>query len=183
VSVLITGFQPFGEVLSNPSEQIAEFFGGITLPVVQNKAFEIVKHRVQQINPTAILMTGLGRGSEKLQLERIAINLDDYPIPDNEGNQPREQKIILTGPAAYFSTLPIQVIHQALSAQSIPVQFSLSAGSYLCNHLFFQVMHFLSENQMTIPAGFIHIPDKMTPEELQSAFSTILSVISEELYR
>lgn len=105
-----------------------------------------------------------------IRLERIAINLDDYAIPDNEGNQPREEKIVQNAPDAYFSTLPLRNYYEKLCDAKIPVHYSLSAGSYLCNHLFFQVMHYLHQQNRTIPAGFIHIPETMDLSTLITAF-------------
>lgn len=175
MSQLITGFEPFGGMSYNPSEEVAKHFRGFSLPVVRYKSFELVKEVILKKKPTVILMTGLAKESEAIRLERIAINLDDYSIPDNEGNFPREEKIIPDGPAAYFSSLPIRELYQSLHEQSIPVQVSLSAGSFLCNHLFYQVMHFLSQKQWNIPAGFIHLPDNMPKDILIRAFERILA--------
>lgn len=173
MSILVTGFQPFGGFEVNPSEQIAHFFGGISLPVVRYKSFQVLMEAYQDLQPDAIIMIGLAGCSEMIRLERIAINLDDYQIPDNEGNQPKEERIISNAPDGYFSTLPLKKIYDKLANQQIPVQFSLSAGSYICNHLFFQVMHYLTQNQIRIPAGFIHIPDQMTIDQLQHAFTLV----------
>jgi pyroglutamyl-peptidase len=176
--ILVTGFQPFGDFLANRSEQVAQIFGGISLPVVRTKSFDVFRERFQSLSPEAVIMIGIAGGSDKIRLERIAINLDDYSIPDNDGNQPIDQRIIPDAPDAYFSTLPLRKIFEALTDQQIPVQLSLSAGSYICNHLFFQVMHFLAHQNDKIPAGFIHIPDIMDLEILKKAFEIVIAQIS-----
>jgi pyroglutamyl-peptidase len=163
MSTLISGFQPFDGAIINPSEIVSAHFGGISLPVVRQKAFDALLEAFHRLNPDAILMLGQAGGTDHIRLERIAVNLDDYSIPDNEGNQPKEEKVILDAPDAYFSTLPLRRIFDQLTFCKIPVQFSLSAGTYICNHLFFQVMHFLHRQKINIPAGFIHLPPTMEP--------------------
>jgi pyroglutamyl-peptidase len=181
MSILVTGFQPFGDFSTNLSEQVARLFDGISLPVVRTKSFDVFRDMFLILNPEAVIMVGIAGGSDKIRLERIAINLDDYPIVDNEGNQPIDQKIIKDAPDAYFSTLPLRKIFENLNAHQIPVQFSLSAGSYLCNHLFFQVMHFLALQNNKVPAGFIHIPPTMEIEILKNAFEIVSSEIRKSL--
>jgi pyroglutamyl-peptidase len=181
MSILVTGFQPFGDFSVNPSEELARHFGGISLPVIRTKAFDTFKEAYLTRYPEAVLMIGIAGGSYKIRLERITINLDDYSIPDNAGNQPIDEKIVTSAPDAYFSTLPLRKIVEELDAHKIPVQLSLSAGSYLCNHLFFQVMHYLSQQKRKIPAGFIHIPDTMEKEILHHAFDIILGILQNSL--
>jgi pyroglutamyl-peptidase len=174
MSIVISGFQPFGNFAINLSEQVALHFGGISLPVVRYKSFDILKETIHVTNPLGVIMIGIAGGSDKIRLERIAINLDDYSIPDNEGNQPKEEKIIHNAPDAYFSTLPLRIYEEKLRQVDIPVQYSLSAGSYLCNHLFYQVMHYISEQKRNIPAGFIHIPETFDLRSLITAFDIII---------
>ena len=176
MKTLLTGFQPFGGSLQNPSGLLAKHFGGIVLPVVRQKSFDILMESFEIIKPDAILMLGQAQGIEQINLERIAINLDDYSIPDNDGNQPKEEKIIKDAPDAYFSTLPLGLIHAKLTNHQIPNRYSLSAGTYICNHLFFQVMHFINSNQKNIPAGFIHIPVNMEWECMRKAVQLTLSL-------
>ena len=90
--------------------------------------------------------------------ERVAINIDDYAIPDNAGNQPKGEPIVTGGPVGYFSTLPIEPIVGQLKQADIPAEISNSAGTYLCNHLFYSVMHELAINEQAISAGFMHLP-------------------------
>jgi pyroglutamyl-peptidase len=90
--------------------------------------------------------------------ERVAINVDDARIEDNEGNRPIEQTIVPDGPAAYFSTLPIQGMVEAMLERGIPASISNTAGTFVCNHLMYFVLHYLAQNQQNLPAGFIHLP-------------------------
>jgi pyroglutamyl-peptidase len=90
--------------------------------------------------------------------ERVAINVDDFRIPDHAGNQPKGEPIVEGAPVGYFSTLPIYKIVERLKAANIPAEISNSAGTYLCNRIFYRVMHFIAEEQLPIRAGFIHLP-------------------------
>jgi len=177
---MLTGFQPFGKDSINPTEQLAECFGGIVLPVVRYDCFEIFKHYFEIRKPKAVIMLGMAGGNKDIQIERIAINLDDYSIPDNQNNQPMNESVVPKAPTAYFSSLPIQSILNRLSEEKIPVRYSLTAGSFICNHLFFQVMHFLETNHLNIPAGFIHFPHPDMEWEIKKRS---LSVIVDEVDR
>ena len=181
MKILVTGFHPFGDDSVNPSELVAKNFGGFSLPVVRGKCFESFKVVFQKINPSAILMLGQASGSQEIRLERIAINLDDFRIPDNEGNQPKEETILPNGPAGYFSTLPLSKIYRILNKKQIPVQYSLSAGTYVCNHLFYRVMNFLTNENRVIPAGFIHIPPDWEITELIKAIKEVVQVIRRDI--
>lgn len=180
MKILVTGFHPFGDDKVNPSELVAFHFGGLSLPVVRGKCFESFREEYQKIKPNAIIMLGQANGTQEIRLERIAINWDDFRIPDNEGNQPKEEIILPYGPGGYFSTLPISEIFRKLSEKQIPVQCSLSAGTYVCNHLFYRVMHFLSLENQGIPAGFIHIPPDWEMTILIKAIKEVVQVIESE---
>lgn len=179
MSILITGFKPFGGAETNPTELLANHYKGQTLPVVRGLAFETLLEAFERVNPTAILMLGQASCTDHIRLERIAINLDDYPIPDNAGNQPKEEKIIIDAPDAYFSTLPLRTIFDELQKHGIPVELSLSAGSYLCNHLFFQVMHFVKGLKRNIPSGFIHVPPMMERKTMIQAIDIAIQNINQ----
>ena len=183
MKILLTGFQPFGEDKFNPTESLALHFGGFSLPVVQKKCFTRWKELYENSLPDAIVMLGQAGGSSEIRLERIAINLDDYSIPDNEGNLAKEEMIIPSAPAGYFSTLPLSQIYRILKAEDIPVQYSLSAGTYICNHLFFQVMHYLTQSEKKIPAGFIHVPPSMEFKILSRMIELIQSLLEDFVKR
>jgi pyroglutamyl-peptidase len=171
--ILLTAFEPFGGQSINASQQVAralqsERFEGaqlelLELPVERFKALDILFGAMKRSQPDIIIALGEARGRTAITPERVAINLDEYPIPDNAGNQPREDPIFKDGPTAYFSTLPIVAIKTALEQKSIPAAISNSAGTYLCNHLFYGVLHHLEKTGTQAKAGFIHIP--LFPEQ------------------
>lgn len=129
---------------------------------------ELVFDAISRFQPDIILLLGEAGGRFAIAPERIAINLDDFPIPDNAGNQPREERVVESGPAAYFSTLPLVEIQAALREKGISVALSNTAGTYVCNHLFYRVMHHLVQTKNPAQAGFIHIP-VCSPANLDSA--------------
>ena len=165
--LLLTAFEPFNGEIINPSLEIARaiermgFLGAqvevVELPVAL-QASEITIQHINQSKPDVVLM--LGEAGRRLGVtpERVAINLDDFPIPDSAGNQPQSEPIIAQGPVGYFSSLPLDAIVTQLKAAHIPAQISNSAGLYLCNRLFYSVMHQIATEQWPVRAGFIHLP-------------------------
>ncbi len=168
MKILVTGFEPFGESSINPSQMLVEslsesdfedvMFIKAVLPVDQARAPEEIKRLIKQHNPEALIAFGLAMGRAKIALERVALNLRDFRIPDNQGVTITDKPIHSDGPAAYFSTLPLQTILSALLAAGIPAEISLSAGAYLCNLVFYTSMHTLDAIHSHVPAGFIHLP-------------------------
>ena len=166
--LLLTAFEPFGGQALNASLETARALQGrhfegaqievLALPVVRWRAPQLTIDALARFEPDFVVLLGEAGGRTEITPERVAINLDDYPIPDNAGNQPREKTIIEDGPAAYFSTLPLLRIQTALQNHRVPAAISNSAGTYLCNHLFYHVMHHLSETQSATRAGFVHVP-------------------------
>ena len=124
-----------------------------------------------------VVMLGIAANRDEITPERIAINVDDYEIPDNAGNQPCDEPVIPGAPAAYLSTLPIKRIVTALSAANIPAEVSNSAGTYLCNHVSYAMLHHIERTGAPCRAGFIHIPQmaEAVPEGSPSLpFSTLV---------
>ncbi|SKC30915.1 Pyrrolidone-carboxylate peptidase [Photobacterium piscicola] len=164
--ILMTGFEPFGGESINPALEAVKLLDGVVLnngiivahqvPVTRFKAIEVVIEAIKYHQPDYVITVGQASGRAAITPERIAINMDDFRIADNDGNQPIDQPIIMNGPNAYFSTLPIKAITQALQQQGIPCQVSNTAGTFVCNHLFYGVQHYLRYTQ--ISHGFIHIP-------------------------
>ncbi|PST89585.1 pyroglutamyl-peptidase I [Photobacterium sp. NCIMB 13483] len=164
--ILMTGFEPFGGESINPALEAVKLLDGVVLnngiivahqvPVTRFKAIEVVIEAIKYHQPDYVITVGQASGRAAITPERIAINMDDFRIADNDGNQPIDQPIIMNGPNAYFSTLPIKAITQALQQQGIPCQVSNTAGTFVCNHLFYGVQHYLRYTQ--IGHGFIHIP-------------------------
>lgn len=166
--LLLTAFEPFGGETINPSMVAAEriqsidFPGALMriarLPVDRYRAVDNVLDLIRSGHPDVVIMLGEAGGRFRINPERIAINIDDFRIPDNAGNQPRDEPIIEGGPAGYFSTLPIRAITERITRAHIPAAISNSAGAYLCNRVFYCVMHTITVERLPIRAGFIHLP-------------------------
>lgn len=168
MKILLTGFEPFDNSPINPSEQIVHILAGEFIPDVQLATavlpVDLVQgpttllHTLEDAQPEAILCLGQARRRSVLSIERVAINLLDFRIPDNAGNQVKDQPVVTSGPAAYFTTLPVYEILDTLKANGIPSELSLSAGAYLCNQITYVLLHHLQSRGLRIPAGFIHLP-------------------------
>ena len=162
--ILLTAFEPFGGDTVNPSLQILEALAGrndvdiLTVPVTFRDAAQTVLDHLP--GHEAVLLLGLAKGRSGITVERVAINIDDAPIPDNAGDRPVDEPIREDGAPAYFATLPVKRIVENLRNAGIPASVSNSAGTYVCNHLMYSVLHAL--HKTGIPAGFIHVP--ATPE-------------------
>jgi pyroglutamyl-peptidase len=166
--LLITAFEPFGGEKINPSLEAVRRIGKspfqdlsvetAELPVDRYRAVEIALELLRVKRPDVFIMLGEAGGRYRINPERVAINVDDFRIPDNAGNQPRDEPIVGDGPAAYFSTLPIRAIANRLNEANIPASISNSAGAYLCNRLFYSVMHTINVERFDMKAGFIHLP-------------------------
>jgi pyroglutamyl-peptidase len=180
--VLLTGFEAFGPSLNvspglNPSwmavqtlhdEKIAGArIVAAQLPCTFAGSSEKLGRLLQAHQPTVVISVGQAGGRAAIGLERIAINLNDAPIPDNEGRQPIDQPVVTGGPPAYFSTLPLKAMLHSLQAEGIEAHVSQTAGTYVCNHTFYALMHALaaSDEKQDAPAwpnsvraGFVHVP-------------------------
>ncbi|WP_025542504.1 pyroglutamyl-peptidase I [Vibrio parahaemolyticus] len=169
--VLITGFEPFGGDAINPALEAVKRLeetsldGGIIVtcqvPVTRFESIRAVIDAIEAHQPDCVITVGQAAGRSAITPERVAINVDDFRIPDNGGNQPIDEPIIEHGPDAYFSSLPIKRIAQTLQESGIPCQVSNSAGTFVCNHLFYGVQHYLRDK--SIRHGFVHIP--LLPEQ------------------
>lgn len=178
--ILLTGFEPFGEDTVNPSWLAAQRAGEILtsegiavqiveLPCVFGESARVLTDAITRLNPDIVVSTGLAGGRGRLSLERVAINCDDARIPDNKGQRPIDQEIIPGGPAAYFSSLPIKAALRNLQIAGITGEVSQSAGTYVCNHLFYALMHSLA-SKPGICGGFVHVP--YLPEQLPDGSAT-----------
>ncbi|MBM7051119.1 pyroglutamyl-peptidase I [Rothia sp. ZJ1223] len=167
-TALITYFGAFEGVAENPTQQVAEYARAhleqtrphlnlvlAELPVAFDTSANELRQLIKAHKPDAVIATGVAVGRDKISLERIAINCDDARIADNAGDQRQDTPIIGGAPAAYFSTLPYRAIFSELG-NTYPLEISNTAGTYVCNHVFFHLMHTLADTG--IPAGFIHIP-------------------------
>lgn len=166
-TILLAGFEPFGEFTVNPSELVAreldgEVIGGCTiksivLPVVFGEAGDTLIEAINDFNPKLVICLGLAADRKEISIERLAVNLDDARMPDNAGSQPVDQLITLDGPSACWSTLPVKDLVATLQEQGIPSSLSMSAGTFVCNHVFYRLMQCLDGNS-AIRGGFIHLP-------------------------
>lgn len=165
--LLVTGFEPFGGEERNPSAEILGLLprrhaglsiSTLVVPVVFGESAKMAGAAIRELAPAAVLMLGQAGGRPDVTVERVAINLDDARIPDNGRKKPVDRPIVPAGPAAYFSTLPTRAIVDAINAEGIPASLSLSAGTFVCNHLLYSVLHQLAVESAATIAGFIHLP-------------------------
>lgn len=164
--VLITGFEPFGGASINPALEAvkqleqAQLEGGeiviCEVPVTRYESVDTVISAIEAHQPDYVITVGQAGGRASITPERVAINIDDFRIPDNGGNQPIDEPVVVDGPDAYFTTLPVKAITRTLQVHGIPCQVSNTAGTFVCNHLFYGVQHYLSDKN--IGHGFVHIP-------------------------
>ncbi|CAH1543051.1 Pyrrolidone-carboxylate peptidase [Vibrio harveyi] len=189
--VLITGFEPFGGESINPALEAVKRLNGRKLdggevvmcqvPVTRYESIEAVIESIELHQPDIVITVGQAAGRTAITPERVAINVDDFRIPDNSGHQPIDEPVIPGGPDAYFTTLPIKAITRALQQENIPCQVSNTAGTFVCNHLFYGVQHYLRDK--SVRHGFVHIP--LLPEQDSSGNqpTMLLDVIVEGLAR
>jgi pyroglutamyl-peptidase len=172
--VLVTGFEAFGDDPSgqglNPSATAAQALHGkriaghhvvaAVLPCVFGQSIEVLKALIKLHQPALIVCVGQAGGRAGISIERIAVNLDDAPMPDNAGCVRSQCPVLPGAPAAYFSSLPVQAMLAELQRQALPCELSSSAGHFVCNHVFFVLMHLLANQGQvgTVRGGFIHVP-------------------------
>lgn len=165
--VLVTGFDPFGGEQLNPSWEICtrlprEIAGArietCRVPCEFRRAIEVLAEAIERHRPDAVISLGQAGGRTHLSVERVAINVDDARIEDNAGGRPIDEPIAANGPAAYFSTLPIKAMALAMRAAGAPAEVSNTAGTYVCNHVMYGVLHYLDGSGSAARAGFIHVP-------------------------
>ena len=182
-TVLVTGFEPFGGETINPSGEIARQLhgtiiaghrvAGALLPCVFGGAIKELKRQIRATKPALVICVGQAGGRADITPERVALNVDDARIADNAGRQPVDRPIAREGPAAYWSTLPIKAIVAALRQRGIPASVSQTAGTFVCNHVFYGLLHELAKQEgahrpgrsrrprsghLAPRGGFIHVP-------------------------
>lgn len=174
--ILLTGFESFGGQSLNPSWRAVQLAAGeladagyevhtVELPCVFGQSARVLSEVLNEKRPELILCVGQAGGRNRLSLERIAINIDDARIPDNAGNSPVDSAVVVGGPAAYFATLPIKACLLELERRGIAAGISQTAGTYVCNHVFYALMHELHRNvHSSARGGFVHIP--FAPEQV-----------------
>ena len=186
MKILVTGFDPFDREKINPAydavKLLPESICGaeiikLEIPTVFARCAEAVEQAVERHNPDIVLCVGQAGGRSCISVEKVAINFAEARIPDNDGNQPLDKAIVPDGPAAYFSTLPVRAMAQAITDAGLPGQVSYTAGAFVCNDLLYTVLHHFAGT--AVRAAFVHVPflpqqaaegvPSMTLEEIEKA--------------
>lgn len=185
-TVLVTAFEPFGGSRVNPSKEAALLLSGWQipercppdlkilvdlLPVVggagQGSGVGELIARLRELRPDVLVALGESGQATAITLERVAVNLRDYRIPDNQGTVVSDQPVVVGGPDAYFATLPLRAMQAAIQGLGIPAELSMSAGTFLCNELMYAALNYAATEQPGLIAGFIHVPQ--LPEQVVEA--------------
>ena len=183
MKLLLTAFEPFGGADMNPAQEavrlVPERIGDVDIvkmdvPVVFGRAIDAVAAAVEREKPDAVLCIGQAGGRAALTPERVAITVDDASIPDNAGAQPIDRPIVPGGPAAYFSTLPVKAMVAAIRQAGLPASLSNTAGTFVCNHLMYGVLHLLATRCPGVRGGFMHVP--FAPQQVTDRPAPAMSV-------
>jgi len=167
MKILVTGFDPFGGEPINPAiesvKRLPDNIAGaeiikLEIPTVRKKSLEKIEKAINEHNPDIILSIGQAGGRFDISIERIGINLDDFRIPDNEGNQIIDEPIFPDGENSYFVKLPVKAMVQNVQKNNIPASISYTAGTFVCNHVLYGVLYLIEKKYKGKKSGFIHIP-------------------------
>ena len=167
MKILITGFDPFGGESINPAleavKKLPDTILGqevikIEIPTVFRKAVEKIEENIEKHNPDVVISVGQAGGRFGVTPERVAINIDDARIKDNEGNQPIDITIYEDGENAYFTNLPIKAMVKEMNDNGIPASVSNTAGTFVCNHVMYGILYLIDKKYPNIRGGFIHVP-------------------------
>lgn len=173
MKILVTGFDPFGGESINPAWEAVKLLPEVIedariykmeIPTVFHRSAEVLREKIQHVRPDMVLAVGQAGGRHAITPERVAINLDDARIPDNEANQPIDEKIQSDGANAYFSSLPVKAMVQAMKEVGIPAAVSNTAGTFVCNHIMYQLLYFVEKEFPEMTGGFVHVP--FIPEQV-----------------
>lgn len=203
MKVLVSGFEPFGQESVNPAweavQALPDLLEGMDVvkcqvPTAFCRAFPVLQTLLEQEQPDAVVCVGQAGGRSVISVEQVAINLREARIADNDGFQPQDVPILPTGPAAYFSTLPVLAMVEAIRQAGIPAAVSYTAGTFVCNDLMYQLLQALDQKERRIPGGFIHVPylpvqavhhptgtPSMALEEIQRGLCAALSTLASSL--
>ncbi|MGW7886600.1 pyroglutamyl-peptidase I [Staphylococcus xylosus] len=173
MKILITGFDPFGGEEINPALEAVKLLPDnidghtidkLGIPTVFHESKHVLEVRMKQYDYDIVLAIGQAGGRFELTPERVGINVDDARIADNEGQQPIDECIQQDGPAAYFSNLPVKRMTEAIKANGVPARLSNTAGTFVCNHILYQLGYLHATQFPHIKFGFIHVP--FIPEQV-----------------
>ena len=186
MKILLTAFDPFGEDTVNPALEAVKIVDTskieaevikLEVPTVFHKSIETVQAAMRQHKPDVVLCIGQAGGRYALTPERVAINLDDARIKDNEGNQPVDVPVFADGDAAYFSNLPIKAMVEYIKEAGLPAAVSNSAGTFVCNHLMYGVLYTIAKEFPQARGGFMHVP--FIPEQVVARPNTPAMALSD----
>lgn len=190
--VLLTGFAPFGGESTNPSWEAVQALEGEVvaghrivarcLPVEFDASLHALQQALDELVPSLVICVGQAGGRAQMSLERVAINVIDARIPDNAGAQPIDEPVAADGPAAYFSSLPIKAMLAALRNAGFPAEISQTAGTYVCNHVFYALMHAL-RGLPGVRGGFVHIPYSPAQAALHAGAPSLPSAVVAQALR
>ena len=167
MKILVTGFDPFGGEPINPAiesvKKLPDNIAGaeiikLEIPTVRKKSLEKIEKAINEHNPDVILSIGQAGGRFDISIERVGINLDDFRIPDNEGNQIIDEPVFPDGENSYFVKLPVKAMVQNVQKNNIPASVSYTAGTFVCNHVLYGVLYLIEKKYKGKKSGFIHIP-------------------------
>ena len=167
MKILVTGFDPFGGEPINPAiesvKRLPDNIAGaeiikLEIPTVRKKSLEKIEKAINEHNPDVILSIGQAGGRFDISIERVGINLDDFRIPDNEGNQIIDEPVFPDGENSYFVKLPVKAMVQNVQKNNIPASVSYTAGTFVCNHVLYGVLYLIEKKYEGKKSGFIHIP-------------------------
>ena len=173
MKILVTGFDPFGGEPINPAiesvKKLPDNIAGaeiikLEIPTVRGKSLEKIEKAIQEHNPDIILSVGQAGGRFDITVERVGINMDDFRIPDNEGNQVIDEPVFSDGDNAYFVKLPVKAMVQNIQKNKIPASVSYTAGTFVCNHVLYGALYLVEKKYKGKKSGFIHIP--FLPEQV-----------------
>lgn len=185
MKILVTGFDPFGEEKLNPAIEAVKLLPDmieesqvikLELPTVFHKSAEKLSEAIEQYDPDYILSIGQAGGRAGISFEKVAINIDEARIPDNDGNQPIAEAIQTNGETAYFSQHPLNAMTLAVRAAGLPASISYTAGTYVCNHIMYQALYLSHTKYPKVKAGFIHVPfltEQVTNKANQASMSLV----------
>lgn len=167
MKILVTGFDPFGGESINPAEEAVKRLKDeinnaqiikLTIPTVREKSLQAIEKAIQEHNPDIVISVGQAGGRFDITPERVAVNIDDFRITDNEGNQPTDELVRADGEIAYITSLPVKAMVEHMKNNGIPASLSYSAGTFVCNHVMYGVLYMIDKKYPNIKGGFIHIP-------------------------
>ena len=167
MKILVTGFDPFGGEKTNPAEEavkrISNNINGaeivkVIIPTVRDKSLQVIEKAIEANKPDIVISIGQAGGRFEITPEKVAINIDDFRIEDNEGNQPIDATIREDGDIAYVTSLPVKAMVEHVKQNGIPSSLSYTAGTFVCNHVMYGVLYMIDKKYPNIKGGFIHIP-------------------------